>query len=59
MLKIKYNVKKTQEKTGEIPQLDIKGVEEDIAALEERIEKENRKEDTELIMELYKKVFLD
>lgn len=56
-LGIKYNVKKTNiEKTGELPSLDVEAVENDIIELEKKIEGENKKEDIETLMELYKKV---
>jgi hypothetical protein len=55
-LGIKYNVKKTNQKTGELPNLDVEAVEKDIAELEKKIERENKKEDIETLMELYKKV---
>jgi len=55
-LGIKYNVKKTNQKTGELPNLDVEAVENDIVELEKKIERENKKEDIETLMELYKKV---
>ena len=56
-LGIKYNVKKTSQKTGELPNLDIDAIENDIVELEKKIERENKKEDIETLMELYKKVY--
>ena len=57
-LGIKFNVKKNDEKTGEIPMLEVDSIELSIVEIEAKIQKENSKEDVEKLIELYQKVMV-